>query len=329
MHELATKQQTAMAVRAPVEELEAAFADFLRLDVAQGDASPETIRTYWGQVEQYLEWCEAEGVHPALVNEADVKRYRTDLIEEDYARTTIAAKLNVVRRFYAMAQARGYRPDNPAEGVKAPPDRTDRAERVKWLPLSAVQRVLDAPDVSTVKGRRDRAILVLLAVHGLRVSEVARLALADVDLEAGKLTVLGKGQKQRTVLLVDLSEAALRDWLEVRNAQDDEAAVFVSVRDRRGDGPGTAMSRRGIRKMVDSYLEDLELKREGVSCHALRHSFATLSRAAGAKLDAIGRTLGHASVTTTQIYADIVDRAAENPARFLVGALDQVESISD
>ena len=84
------------------------------------------------------------------------------------------------------------------------------------------------------------------------------------------------------------------------------------------------MSRRAIRKLVDRYLLRLDLKREGVSCHALRHSFATLSGAAGARLDAIARAMGHASVTTTQVCADIVDAAAENPARFLVGALDRL-----
>ena len=106
-------------------------------------------------------------------------------------------------------------------------------------------------------------------------------------------------------------------------AAEGEQALFVSL--QRNEGRGTAMTRRGVRAMVDGYLSVLGLKREGVSCHALRHSFATLSRAAGARLDAIARAMGHASVTTTQVYADIVDAAAENPARFLVGALDTME----
>jgi len=156
---------------------------------------------------------------------------------------------------------------------------------------------------------------------------LADLEIEALDVEASALTVLGKGRKQRSVDLVELSKAAVANWLEVREdvAHSEETALFVSVRDRRGDGPGRAMGRRGIRKMVDGYLEALGLKREGVSCHALRHSFATLSRAAGARLDAISRALGHSSVTTTQVYADIVDRAAENPARFLVGALGALE----
>jgi site-specific recombinase XerD len=327
MDSLTTRKQAALAVPVPTEDLLAAFADFLRLDVAQGDASPETIRTYTGQVTAFLDWCAAEGVHPALATEGDVKDYRAELIGEGYARATVASKLNVVRRFYAMAQARGYRADNPAEGVRAPRDLTAHAERVKWLPLTAIQAILNAPDTSTVKGARDRAILALLALHGLRVAEVARLEIEDLDLDAGTATVTGKGRKQRSVGLVGPTVEALTTWLGIRGdvAQEGAPALFVNLCDRRGDGPGRQMSRRAIRMVVDGYLEALDLKREGVSCHALRHSFATLSRAAGAKLDAISKAMGHSSVTTTQVYADIVDRAAENPARFLVGALGALE----
>ena len=324
MTQLITRQQAPLAAPIPTEELLTAFADFLRLDVAQGDASPETIRTYWGQVGAFVDWCQGEGITPALATEDDLKEYRAALIAAGYARATIAARLNAARRFYGMAQARGYRHDNPAQGVRAPKDATDRAERVKWLPLAAIHRLLSAPDTSTAKGKRDRAILALLAIHGLRAAEVAGLQVDDLDRDAGTLAVVGKGQKRRTVLLVELSTAALADWLEARPgvAQEGEAALFVSLRDRRGDGPGRAMTRRGIRRIVDRHLEAQGLKREGVSCHALRHSFATLSRAAGAKLDAISRALGHSNVSTTQVYADIVDRAAENPAIFLVGALE-------
>jgi site-specific recombinase XerD len=319
-----THNQTSLAVSVSVEELQEAFADFLRLDVAQGDASPETVRTYTGQVVAFLDWCQAEGIHPAVVTEEDVKLYRAALISEGYARATIANKLTIVRRFYAMAQTRAYRADNPAKGVRAPRDRTDRAERVKWLPLQAIRDLLEAPDPTTAKGLRDRAILAMMAIHGLRVIEVARLQIEDLDPEArerGTLTVMGKGDKVRSVLLVEQSAAALEEWLAIRPqvAAENEGAFFVSL--QRNGGRGTALSRYGIRKMVDSYLQGLGLKRAGISCHALRHSFATLSRAAGARLDALARALGHASVTTTQVYADIVDAAAENPARFLTGAL--------
>ena len=308
---------------ATTDDLLSGFASFLHIDVAQGAAAPATIRTYWGQARQYLSWCAAEGVHPATATDADVKRYRSALVGESYARATIASKLQAVRRLYAAAQAHGYRQDNPAKGVKAPPDRTDRAERVKWLGLADLARLLDAPDTDTAQGNRDAAILALMALHGLRVSEVARLDVSDLDLDAGRVRVLGKGRKVRTALLVGPSADAIRRWLRVREdvATDDEAALFVSTH---RPAPGTRLGVRAIRKAVDKYLDGLGLKRAGVSCHALRHTYATQARAAGAKLDAIAGAMGHASIDTTRVYARIVDARAENPAAFLVGALQGV-----
>ena len=326
------RRQAPLAVPVQESDLLAAFAEFLRLDVAQGDASPETVRTYWSNVRQYLNWCAGEGVHPALALEEDLKGYRAHLVEAGYKRTTMATKLAVVRRFYQMAQARGYRADDPSRGLKAPQEHTDRAERVKWLPLLAVKRLLDAPDGETPKGKRDRVIVALMALHGLRAVEVHRLGVGDVDLNAGRITVLGKGKRTRNVFLVEKTTVYLRDWLAVRGAvaAQGEQALFVNVHwggyGGKAGVAGRRMSRRGVRAAVDGYLEKLGLKAAGVSCHALRHTFATLSKAAGADLLAISHALGHSSVTTTQVYADIVDKATNNPTRFLVGALDLVAS---
>jgi site-specific recombinase XerD len=317
MGDLATLERGELAPRG---DLLAAFAEFLRLDVANGAASPETVRTYWGQVRAYLAWCEGAGVDPTQAKPADVKAYRAELIALGRRAATVAGKLNAIRRFYAMAQANGYTHSNPAEGLRAPQDRTDASARVKWLPLVAIDRLLKAPDSRTTRGRRDRAILAMMAIHGLRVVEIARLNVASVDLAGQTATILGKGGKKRTVILVDQSAAILREWLHARAqvAAPGEAALFVSLHHPE---PGTRISRRNLRRAVDGYLSDLGIKRPGVSCHSLRHSFATLSRASGAKLDAISRALGHSSIAVTQIYADIVDAQAENPAAFLVGAL--------
>ena len=309
-------------------ELLAAFADFLRLDVAQGDASAETIRAYAGQVQAFVTWCQVQEIRPVAATEAELKVYRAALVTKGYARSTIAARLNAVHRFYAMAQARGFRPDNPAQGIKAPPDRADRADRIKWLPLTAVSRLLAAPDAQTLKGKRDRTLLALMVLHGLRVAEVVALQMADLDLTVpplGAISVPGKGKKRRRVLLVEASRTQLELWLAVRLqvAAKGETALFVSL--QRNGGRGTALDRRGARGMVDGYLAELGLKRPRTSCHALRHSFVTLSRAAGARLDAISRAMGHRNIATTQVYAQIVDAAAENPARFLVGALEAIE----
>jgi integrase/recombinase XerC len=156
--------------------------------------------------------------------------------------------------------------------------------------------------------------------HGLRVSEVAGLEVGSVDFDAGTVRVTGKGHKTRTVYLTEASVAALRQWLDIRASVADpgEPALFVSLdRVHRGGG----MSARAIRYLVDSYLERLGLKAKGISCHSLRHSAATWARAGGAKLDALADMMGHADVSTTRIYAQIVDKMTENPARFLEAML--------
>jgi len=292
------------------------FADFLRLNVAQGDASPETIRSYKTHANDYVAWCWEQGVDPVLATEVDLQRYRAHLVGAGYTRGTIAVKLSVVRRLYQAAVWRGLRQDNPAAGLKPPKDKTSRAERVKYLPLEGLKRLLQAPSGDDPQARRDRAILVLMGIHGLRVAEVVKLKMDDVDLSQGTVRVVGKGRKTRTIYLTTATAGAQHAWLEVRPlvARPETRELFVAL-DRRA--PGTSMSDRAIRYLVDGYLERLGLKARGISCHALRHSAATWARAGGAALDAIAGMLGHSSVTTTQIYAHIVNQMTENPAKYL------------
>jgi len=224
-----------------------------------------------------------------------------------------------------MAQARGAIGQNPAQGLKAPRDKTEQYERVKYLTMEMVRLVLAAPDRNKPKGMRDRTILTLMALHGLRVIEVHRLDLEDIDPEAGEagtLRVLGKGNKHRTILLTEETREVLKVWLAARALmRSGSTAIFLTMHWGAAE-PGQRISTRGIRAMVNKYLEGVGAKREGISCHALRHSFATLSLAVGGDLLAISGALGHASVTTTQVYAKIVDKAKNNPAKLLVGLLD-------
>ncbi|MBN1137590.1 MAG: tyrosine-type recombinase/integrase, partial [Anaerolineae bacterium] len=271
---------------------------------------------YHAQAAQFVAWCRRESIRPETATEKEIIAYRKYLIDGGYKQATVALKLAVVRRLYEAIRWRGLRGDNPAAGVKAPRDRTAHEEQVKYLPLEGLKQLLAAPQGDGSLARRNRPILALMGVHGLRVAEVAGLQVDDVDLSAGQVKVLGKGRKIRTVYLTDLTARLLTAWLEVRGreALSEVHAFFVVLGP---NGPGTAISTRGIRYLVDRYLKGLGLKAKGISCHALRHSAATWARAGGARLDAIAGMLGHANVTTTTVYAKIVDKMAENPARYL------------
>ena len=315
-----------------IEQMLALLGDFLNLRVAYGDASPNTIRSYLTHIRQFIQWCVDRQIDPLWATEEDISRYRRFLVET-YANGTVATKLAAIRRLFEALVWRGLRADNPAAGVRAPRQRTHRADQIKHLSLDGLRHMLDASQGNHPQAIRDRAILALLGKHGLRVSEIARpefddqgqkrlgMETVDVDVDAGLLRVYGKGCKRRIVHLTDATRQRLVRWLAVRPdaARDGETALFVTF-DRRA--PGRGMSTRAIRWTVDKYLTELGFKARGISCHSLRHSAATWARAGGAEMDAIADMLGHASTATTLIYAKIVDKMKENPARFLEVLLD-------
>lgn len=296
----------------------AMFAEFLRLDVADGAPSDNTVKSYYGSVKQYAHWCQEQGIAPAQATEDDLKAYRR-VLQDRYERGTVATKLAALRRFYAMAAARGLRPDNPAEGLRAPKDRTRQSERIKFLPFNQYRQVLASPDTDTLKGKRDAAMLALMGLCGLRVSEVVGITLDALDLgnEPAQLTVTGKGQKRRGIYLTANVARALRLWLDARPDSDSDR-LFLALDPRTYGGP---LSARSARRVVDAALREQGAKRERVSAHSLRHSCGTWAAAAGAPVAAIQALFGHASIATTGIYVEVADRIKHNPTAYLEGLL--------
>jgi integrase/recombinase XerC/integrase/recombinase XerD len=299
----------------------------MALDVGDGRASPLTLAAYRTDVKGHLLWLIDRGVTSVRQVTLDIlKAYRNHLVKA-YKITTARRKLASIRRFYAMARAHGALPADPAFSLKSPRDRTQAADRIKYLELDDLARLLDAAAQARTPqlALRDRAILSLMAYHGLRRCEIRRLDLADVDLgagESGTLVIHGKGDKLRTVNLIDETAGELRRWLAVRrllHPADD--ACFVQLH-WNSDAPAGRLSDRALNSIVDGYLTVTGLKKRGVSCHTLRHTCATQALAAGGNLLAIGDALGHASLDTTRIYAKIVDRQRLNPAKCIRAEFD-------
>jgi len=310
-----SRQQALEAVdRSAVE----AFADFIRLRVGDGDASLATAATYRANVGDFYLWCQATGVAPSMATEEDIELYRRHLAEAKVPRQTARARLAAVRRFFDAMVWRGLRQDNPAGGVRAKKDKTDRSEAIKYLPADYLSRLLAVcPDGPT--GVRDRAILTLFGLHGARVGEMVGLDLGDLDLTNDPATCRireGKGAKSRTLYLVPSDIDALSAWLAARDqlAAPDEQAVFVSLRENQTTKPGHRMTTRSIRRRVDRYLDFAGLSRPGVSCHALRHSFGVWSAASGVQVEVIQDEMGHSSLTTTSTYVRAARRIKDNPA---------------
>lgn len=232
----------------------------------------------------------------------DLEALVRQLMSEGRSPRSVARLVACVRGFYRFLTLHEHIADNPAIDLAAP-----RAWKVlpKFLAADDVERLLAAPDVGTTRGLRDRALIELLYATGLRVSELVTLRLQDLHLEDGYLTTTGKGQKSRIVPVGD--EAAtwvLRYLREARPGLLGKRAsprVFVNAR---GGGPG--MTRVGFWKVLKGYAKAIGLGRQ-ISPHVLRHSFATHLLERGADLRAIQMMLGHADLSTTQIYTHVLE----------------------
>jgi integrase/recombinase XerC len=215
-------------------------------------------------------------------------------------RGTIARKLSTVRSYFRFLHREGAVAANPARHVRAP--RQGR-ELPGYLTQREMSRLFDLAGeqagATGWRGIRDRSLMELLYAAGLRLSEVHSLNVADVDLDGGQVKVLGKGGKERIVPIGRLAVRALRDYKRERASRFGVPVVtepmFVSDR-------GTRLSRRQIQRVVTGFIM-LAAEESGLSTHSVRHSFATHLLDEGADLLAIKELLGHASLSTTQMYA--------------------------
>ncbi len=299
------------------QSVQISFAEFMRLDVASGAASEHTITAYFSQLKAFLTWCQLDSINPITATTLQIKEYRKYLEDQKFAVATISHKLAVVRRFYDALQTYGIRADHPAKSIHPKPNATPAYERIKYHTLDVVRQMLKVAEQSNYR-ERDQAMILLMAIQGFRACEIARLKLADISFEQQTLRVLGKRRKVRTVYMVPMTNHALAAWLQKRIS--DSEFVFINV-DRAGKTGNFGMTTRGIRYVIDAYLEQVGAKAPGISCHSLRHTYATNALANGASLYAISKALGHSDIRTTQIYADILNAKKENPALVLEQAL--------
>ena len=296
-------------------DMDAAFADFLRLRVANGNRSDRTAEAYRQRVSYFVAWCDSNGISAGHATESDAELYRRHLVDAGYASVTIDGYLQSCRRFFDALSWRNMRHDNPFAGLKAPADATEAKDKVKYLPLDGLRRLLASPDSTTPMGKRDAAILMLMGKYGLRVIEIERLKISDLDMsDPAWIMATGKRMKRRQIFLDSKDVPTLDSWLASRLARDDHAHLFVAL-DRANYGK--PLGRRNIRRMVDKYLDQCGLKNAGVSCHSLRHSAATWALYASGNERAVQDLLGHTKPETTQIYAQVVDRIKSNPVKEL------------
>lgn len=295
-----------------------AFAEFLDIDVADGDATPDTVNSYLGTVALFLGWCAAQDIAPENISRRHIEAYRADLKARGNAVATRSRKLSIVRRFYEAALKHGLVRENPALRVRGGKDLTPPEEKIKALTRAALSDLLRSIPSNTLLGRRDRVIVALMAVHGLRRVEVHRLDHESLDVsgETASLLVVGKGGRVRRIFLREDTFASVTGYIAAKL----EAGLPLSgplLISGSNNSQGARISRRGLNWVVDSYLNALNLKKDGVSCHSLRHTHGTLAVAGGAKVEQLRDAMGHSRLETTSIYVKAVERVKHNPANFI------------
>src|SRR5919108_4823433 len=267
-------------------------------DLRRRGAAEKTRRAYGIDIGQFARWCGDQGLDPAEVTPRTLRRYAATLSDRKAVAATVGRKLAALRAFYRALREHAVVPQNPADLIPAP-KRPRNLPRV--LRPDEMAAVLDRIPASTPLEIRDRALFEVAYSSGLRAEELVTLDVLSVDFDAEELRVEGKGQKTRIVPAGEPALRALARYLErarpALRGGDGETALFLSKSGRR-------LSTSDVRRRLRAWTRHAEVQ-GGVSPHTLRHSFATHLLEGGADLRAIQELLGHASISTTQIYTRV------------------------
>ena len=267
-------------------------------ELGTGGGSPATLRAYRRDLLELGAWATARGADPGGLVYRDLRAYAAELSGRRLAKASIARKLAAVRALGEHMVATGAAAQNPADLLPTP-KRDSRLPRV--LGREEVVRLLERIPATGPLEVRDRAMFELAYSCGLRAEEIVSIDLDAPDFDAETLRVTGKGSKTRLIPIGEPAQLALRRYLETaRRALEparDERALFVSRRGRR-------LSPSDVRRRLDKWVREAAVAGH-VSPHTLRHSFATHLLEGGADLRSIQDLLGHASVSTTQVYTRV------------------------
>jgi len=263
-------------------------------------SSANTVSSYLRDVRQYLEYAQREKVNVTRASKADIDRYIRHLGADGKSPASMTRALASLKSFYVFLVDRGHAAANPVKGA-APVKQEKKLPQI--LTSREVELFLAQPECVDPKGYRDRAMLELLYATGIRVSELINLDVENLNLSAGFLRCHSKG-KERVIPLYPAAIKAVTEYLErvrIQMVEDpEEPALFVNM-------AGERMSRQGFWKIIKHYQEKAGIKKD-ITPHTLRHSFAAHLLENGADLRAIQEMLGHADISSTQVYTHLVNQ---------------------
>ena len=280
-----------------MSELLDLYEDYL---ITEKKASANTVSSYLRDMHQFEAAMQEQELELTEVLTQEVEHYAAALTRKGRSAATVTRSIASIKSFYSCLVTLGIMDHNPAKGVV--PAKVER-KLPQILTGKEVELLLEQPECTDLKGYRDRAMLELLYATGIRVSELIALDVDDLNLSAGMLRCASKG-KERVIPLYQTAVRALSEYLHRVRPQlvesPSETALFVNM-------SGDRMSRQGIWKLIKYYQEKAGIEKD-ITPHTLRHSFAAHLLENGADLRSIQEMLGHADISSTQIYSRLLNQ---------------------
>ncbi len=275
------------------------YIDYLQ---AERNYSPYTVRNYTDALMEFFEFVRDRGIESLKdANKQTLRSYLSHLMEQGKAKSSIALRLSAIRSFYRFLMREELVAVSPATTTASP--RLDR-RLPSFLTVEEAKRLVESPDLSKPQGQRDRALLELLYASGMRISELVNMNMEQVNLATNEIRVWGKGAKERVVLIGTPAARALSAYMsqgrhELLSGKKNNA-LFVNRY-------GGRLPARRVQKLLEKYAMAIDKK---VHPHMLRHTFATHLLDGGADLKVVQELLGHADLSSTQIYTHVTQSRA-------------------
>jgi integrase/recombinase XerC len=278
------------------------FSRYIAYLQAERNVSQYTVRNYTNDLMEFFQFAKESGIdNLRQVNKQTLRAYLAKLMEEKYAKSSISRKLSAIRSFYRYLMREELVSVSPAATTVSP--RLDK-RLPAFLTVEEAKRLVESPDLSQPQGQRDRALMELLYASGLRVSELVNMNLEQINLATNEIRVWGKGSKERVVLIGGPAARALNTYIiEGRRellGNKKNNALFVNRY-------GERILARRVQKILNKYSKNIK---KNVHPHMLRHTFATHLLDGGADLKVVQELLGHADLSSTQIYTHVTQSRA-------------------
>lgn len=287
------------------------YEDIIVSYIADGNPSKDTLAAYYSSIKNFLTWCKYNALNPLAVTENHMIVYRSFLIDNEYAASSISANLAALRIFFFAVVKLGLLGTNPVEDIKAPRNRNYNLDDIPYIPAGKLEYLFQLMPLDSEKNLRDKVIIALMAIEGLRTVEIHRMNEEDIDSARKVIYIRGKGKNALIYLRSDTFDL-LQKYLQYKDREkinytenEELTPVFTSLSN---NDRGHRMNRRSIRRTIDGWLTKAGLKEKNKSGHMLRHTCATLLYKETRDIKAIQETLRHSSINTSSKYAHLVDR---------------------